>query len=121
MAKTGHVACPRCGRTVGTDDHYYGRHGVIPDSSDICPMSKRRVPISGTRAEDHTARAKLIARLAAEVQDEDPLEVWDYLTTLPGDEIQRLLQFALAAIPVDKTIHEIFGWVNDLPAAKEAC
>jgi hypothetical protein len=84
-------------------------------------MSKRRIPIKGTHDDDYRARANLIARLAAEIQDQDPHEVWDYLTVMPADELQRLLQIALAAIPVDKTVSQIFAWVDNLPVSKEAC
>jgi hypothetical protein len=121
MANTGQTVCPRCARTVNTSNRHYNRHGVTPDSSDICPMSQRRVPITGTRDDDYRARANLVASMAAEIQDEDPHEVWDYLTVMPAGEIQRLLQIALAAIPVDKTVAQIFDWVHDLPVAKEAC
>ena len=55
-----------------------------------------------------------------QVQDSDPQIVWDYLTALPADELQRLLMFALAGVPVDRHIDDIFGWVLELPAARLA-
>lgn len=119
-AKRPTVTCPRCNRTISTDWYCYARHGVTPNSSDYCPMSGQRLPISGVGDDDYRDRASLLCHLAAQVQDEDPHKVWDYLTVLPAVELQRLLQLALAAIPVDRTITEIFGWVYDLPATKEA-
>jgi hypothetical protein len=108
-----------CNRTVMTHWHRYSLHGVTVDSSQHCLMSDRRVPITGTTERDYIARANLLAELAAQVQDEDPHRVWEYLTVLPAVELQRLLQLALAAIPVDRTMSEVFGWVLRLPAAQE--
>jgi hypothetical protein len=119
-APTYPAVCPRCNRTVMTCWHRYSRHGVTPDSADYCLMSERRVPITGTADQDYLNRANLLAELAGQVQDDDPHQTWDYLTTLPAVELQRLLQLALAAIPVDRKPTELFGWVLDLPAAQEA-
>jgi hypothetical protein len=83
-------------------------------------MSKLRIPITGTRDADFEGRAHLVGNLASRVQDEDPHVIWDYLTALPAVELQRLLMVALAAIPVDQTVREMFGWVCELPAAKKA-
>ena len=82
-------------------------------------MSDRRVPITGTDDQDYLNRANLLAELAGQVQDEDPHATWDYLTTLPAVELQRLLQLALAAIPVDRKPSELFAWVYDLPASQQ--
>jgi 23S rRNA G2445 N2-methylase RlmL len=49
---------------------------------------------------------------------QDPRHVWAYLTALPAAEVQRLLVFALAAIPVDRRVEDLFGWVANLPSAR---
>ena len=113
------ATCPSCGRTVMTCWHRYSLHGVTVDSSERCFMSERRVPITGTSEQNFLARANLVAELAAQVQDQDPHEVWEYLTCLPAVELQRLLQVALAAIPVDRNISDVYDWVLRLPAARE--
>jgi len=120
MTPTYSAVCPRCCRTVNTSWHRYNLHGVTADSDTHCAMSKRRVPITGTTDQDFLNRANMLLELAAEVQDSDPHEAWDYLTTLPANEIQRLLQLALAAIDIDRKPSELFAWVIDLPAAQEA-
>ena len=62
--------------------------------------------------------AQVIADLANQVQDEDPAIVWEVLTSMPADELQRLLVFALAAIPTDQTVDQMFAWVRQLPVAR---
>jgi hypothetical protein len=65
-------------------------------------------------------RATLVCDLAAQLRDVDPAVVWDYLTGLPADELQRMTMVALAGIDVDSPISEVFGWVQQLPAARSA-
>lgn len=116
-ADTGIARCPHCDRTVRTIANRYYLHNT-GEYDQVCPMSEQRVPITGDTPMDYVARAKLVANLASQVQDFDPAIVWSYLTALPGSELQRLMMVALAAIPLDKTVDEMFSWVTALPAAR---
>lgn len=81
-------------------------------------MTNQYELIDGLTDRDHEKRAKVIADLANQVQDEDPAIVWEVLTSMPADELQRLLVFALAAIPTDQTVDQMFAWVRQLPVAR---
>lgn len=115
----GIATCPHCKRAVRTNDGRYGFHSVTEDgTNNRCPVSHQRTPVTGTTATDYVSRAQLVASLAGQVQDEDPAIVWDYITALPVPELHRMLQVALAAVPVDQTVSEIFAWVTELPQAR---
>ncbi len=83
-------------------------------------MSKQPVIPTGTTDRDYERRANIITDLACQIRDYDTAIVWDYLTATPAVELQRMLMVALAAVPVDKTLRETFGWVCELPIAKVA-
>ena len=83
-----------------------------------CPLSELREVVTGHTHYDDERRAKVIAELAEIVQDADPSVAWIYLTCLPAEELQRMLMFALAAIPVDKTVDDIWAWITELPVAQ---
>ena len=110
--------CPRCGRMVSLRSSRYQRHSITPGGVDNCPMTNQYELIDGLTDRDHEKRAKVIADLANQVQDEDPAIVWEVLTSMPADELQRLLVFALAAIPTDQTVDQMFAWVRQLPVAR---
>lgn len=110
--------CPRCNRTVTITKHRYANHSTAPGNGNLCHMSLQRIPTSATDPDSYEARADLIADLAEQVQDADPAVVWDYLNALPTDELPRLLMVALAGIPVDRHVDDIFAWVRHLPAAQ---
>lgn len=111
--------CPYCGREVRTDNGAFVVHSITPKKiGDTCPLAEQPVPVTGVTENDHDKRAHLIAKLAWQLRDEDPWRVRCYLTALPAAEVERLLLFALAAIPVDQTVDEMFGWVNELPDAQ---
>lgn len=114
--------CPYCGRSVRVDDKGKFRpHGMVAgERNNTCTMSGEHVPITGHSDTDYIARAHLVAGLAWRIKDEDPQRVWNYLTVLPPEELQRLLVLALAAVPVDQTVEDMFAWVCDLPAARAA-
>jgi hypothetical protein len=117
MSRThsGIARCPFCDRTVSTDSGRFGRHR---HGDGYCRMTDQHVPIVGHTATDYVSRAHLVTDLAAQVQDADPSIAWDYLTALPAAELQRLTMIALAGIPVDQTVSDIFGWVTELPIAR---
>ncbi|AVP42356.1 hypothetical protein SEA_MISHA28_56 [Mycobacterium phage Misha28] len=110
--------CPMCGRPTSTGSGRYSVHSATGDRGDTCRMSRRPVPPTGLTPADHERRATLVTTLAWMVRDEDPSEVWDYLTTLDDAELQRLLVIALAAIDVERPASELWGWVRDLPVAR---
>lgn len=94
-------------------------HDIAPGlREEHCPMSKQTVPITGTAPIDYYRRASLVCDLATQVQDGDPAIVWDYLTALSAEEVQRLLVIALAGINIDVPIDRVYGWVYELPAAR---
>ena len=83
-------------------------------------MSGLLVPVTGLGPDDHERRALLITDLAAQVQDEDPYIVWDYLTAVPAAEVQRLLMFALAAHCPDLPFLVVESW-NLEPTWQRLC
>jgi len=109
--------CPYCGRLVAVDKARF-RHHNTNTWGDLCPMVGQRIPVAGVDECDDEDRARLLADLAWQVQDSDPAKVWTYLTCLSDGELQRLLMFALAALPVDRTVDEMWGWVKDLPISR---
>jgi hypothetical protein len=52
--------------------------------------------------------------LACRLRDEDPQLVWEALELLDRSDLQELAVTALAALPVDSEISELFGWVEGL-------
>lgn len=117
----GIAVCPRCHRTVSTNGGRYSSHkNLNSDDANVCELSLMHVPYRADQqsAMDYVGRAHIVANLAATVQDADPAVVWDYITALPPEELQRLMMLALAALPIEQTVAEMWDWVCDLPAAK---
>jgi hypothetical protein len=81
-------------------------------------MSRQIAAPTGTTEWDMELRARLVTDLAQQVQDYNPLDVFDHLTALSAAELQRLLMVALAGLPLERTLTEMFRWVVDLPVAK---
>jgi hypothetical protein len=104
---------------VSTDSGRFNNHGAVAGTktTQYCSMSKQRIPVTGLNSDDFIERAVLVADLAGQLQDLDPTIVWDFLTALPAAELQRMMMVALAAVPVDQTLTDVFGWVCDLPTA----
>lgn len=112
------MQCPACGRDVRFNSGRFVVHSVTPGKvGESCQMSRERTPVTGLTERDHERRVDLVTHLAWRLKDEDPQDVWNYLTVLSADEKQRLLMLALAAVPVDRTVDELFEWVFDLPDA----
>lgn len=118
-SQKGISRCPRCDRTIATDASRFKPHSVVEGEFGECPMSGQHTPIAGHTPTDYLSRGYLVADLAQQVQDQDTRVVWDVLTALPAAEVQRLLMIALAAVPTDQPIAEMFAWVAKLPVAKE--
>lgn len=113
------VTCPRCTHTGQHRNHRFRIH-EIPGTNETCPLSLQLLPPAGETPGAYLSRARLVADLAVQLQDADPNTVWQYLTAISGAELQRIAMLALAAIPVDRTLNEIWAWVTELPAAKES-
>ena len=114
------MRCPYCGRDLIVNAARFKTHNIegVAKNGTLCPMSQQRIPIEGVSNQDHADRADILTDLACQVQDMDPRVVWDYLTCLPAVELQRLLMFALAAIDIEKSTDELWGWVKALPKAR---
>lgn len=113
--------CPRCGRSVGITWDRFKQHNLHRyQSGELCPMSEQPVPVKGFGPETYERRARLITHLAQQVQEYDPRSAFDYLTCLPADELQRLLIVAFAALPLDRSVEELWEWIYDLPIAQES-
>jgi hypothetical protein len=104
---------------VRTSEGRYGLHN-IGEQGQLCPMTQQHIPITGDSPTSYLSRARLVANLAEQVQDADPSVVWSYLTALSATELQRMAMIALAAIPVDQTVEQMFSWVCELPSARGA-
>lgn len=112
--------CPYCGRTIQVVKGQFRPHSTVQGRpGDTCPMTREHVPITGYDDESYARRADLIGHLAWRMKDEDPAQIWTYLTALPAAEMQRLLMIALAAIPTDSPISDLFDWIYRLPVARE--
>lgn len=120
MSQKGIRTCPMCNRTLATDGGRFSRHTTQYRGDEICRMTEQYAPVLGQSATDYMSRAYMVADLAEQIQDRDTAVVWDVLTAVPAAELQRLLMLALAAVPIDKSLNEIYAWVCDLPASRKA-
>lgn len=110
-----HIDCTVCGKQVTARNHRYARH--THRVNEFCPMSDLPLPASGDSPEAYLHRATIVARLAGLLRDEDPRTVHTYLTTLDRGEIISLAMIAVAGIPHQQRVTEIWSWVCDLPQA----
>jgi len=108
--------CAYCGKTLTVGNSRFIEHAG-PNGQ--CPLSFQKPHPEGLTDPDYRMRMKFVADLAFQVQDADPMVAWHYLTALPADEVQRLLMVALAGIPIDKTVNQIFDDINILPVARQ--
>jgi hypothetical protein len=58
--------------------------------------------------------ADTVLNLACRIRDEDPELVYRSLENLNTPDLLEVAMIALAAIPVDTTKDELFGWTEDL-------
>lgn len=119
--------CPYCGRpTCVKGGLVWVAHllpGVEKSAAEVasigdryCPMSDQHRAVNGFSFTDHRRRANQVCDLATQVRDRDPSVVWSVLTTIPADELQRLLMVALAGIDVEgRTVDDVYEWVRELP------
>lgn len=109
--------CPGCGRRIGVQHGRFNGHhsaGAVE-----CVMSQMPLPIGGRSDADMEAKAHIVAGLAAQMRDEDPAGVWDYLTAVPAEFVQEVAMLALAGMDTEgKRVQDIWGWVRALPSAR---
>lgn len=105
------MVCPGCDRDTQSVDGRYDTHHADSDAS-YCFMSGMPTQIHGRDEDAMRQRARVVARLALEVQDADPHAVWKYLQVMPDVFVRELLQVALAGLDVeDRRVSDIWkGW-----------
>lgn len=108
------VLCPRCKRVTALTGRRWVRHTTTPRGFQRCALSLRPVPFEGTSDAELRGRAFLAGELAAQLRDEDPARLWVYLNAFEPLELRRMLVIALAAIPVDRPVSELYDWVRYL-------
>lgn len=69
---------------------------------------------SKQRAADLATMADQVCRLAAMLRDQDPVIVLDALSRLDAATLREVAAVALAAIPTDRSKHELFAWTGEL-------
>ncbi|AVO21358.1 hypothetical protein SEA_CEPENS_48 [Mycobacterium phage Cepens] len=109
--RRGRVVCLGCGHSIEVVQGRYSTHHAAEESA-YCFMSGMPQPFEGRDEESMRERARIVACLAAEVQDSDPHQVWKYLGAVPPEFVRELLQVALAGLDVDgKRPEDIWaGW-----------
>lgn len=113
------ITCVGCGRGVRTIHGCYNRHHSVKGGGTYCFMSEQHAPITGHTDQAMISKAQLVAKLAMRIQDEDPHQVWRYLTAMPGELVQEMLMIALAGLDIEgRTVGEIWDWVRQLPDAR---
>lgn len=108
MMTSERVVCPGCGQTVTVA---YGRYSFHRAGLSVrpCFMTGMPLPVKGIHEEAMEERARIVACLASQIQEGESAHVWWYLTAVPAQFVQELLQVALAAIPVEgKQAEEIW-------------
>ena len=120
------VTCHHCGRTLHAQDWRYQRHSTTAKSPHPCPVSYQRVPRGGESDADWRHRARIVADLAWQMRDCDPMLVRAYLDGLLRSQPEELLRLFLVALTgvrvdpdasVDANLDQAFGWVAGLPGA----
>ena len=108
MKTSEHVVCPGCGQTVTAAYGWYSFHRA-GSSVRPCFMAGMPLPVKGIHEEAMEERARIVACLASQVQEGESAHVWWYLTAVPAQFVQELLQVALAALNVEgKEAEEIW-------------
>lgn len=85
---------------------------------DIDPTHRPEPVTPPNLSEEHCEHLERTAdhalKLACRLRDDDPQIVWDALSRLDRHQLQELAVVLLAAVPVDHTRKQIFGWVQQL-------
>lgn len=70
--------------------------------------------VSDERAAELEATVKAAVDLSCRLRDENPRITWDALSKLDRQRLQELAVVLLAAVPIDRSITEMFAWVYPL-------
>lgn len=118
MLTTTATHCPHCGRPCTIRNHRYSRHHNT--AGDYCLLADLPAPANGTTPDDYQRRATIVTHLAALLRDQDPAHIHAWLHTQPRHELVRLMVVALAAIPIQQRLTDIYQWIYQLPAARSS-
>lgn len=113
------IKCPYCLRDVSGNSNRYTNHW-LSDREQYCPLSSQPIPPVGMGESEHRRRASIACQLAAQLRDQDPAITHAYLAVQERTELERLTVAALAAIPIDRPMSDIYEWVIGLPVAVES-
>lgn len=87
-----------------------------PDIDYPHPLPAR---VSERRATEMDQAADAVMELACRLRDENPALTWNALWRMDRVALQKVCMVALAGIDPDTPVAELFGWVLDLPVARE--
>ncbi|CAA0129276.1 Uncharacterised protein [Mycolicibacterium vanbaalenii] len=115
------TACGRSAAEIAEAVELSDRH-VVRLRSKALPVEPPHLPdpesITAERAAEVEGLAQTAFEWAGMLRDEDPVVVYEALRRLTHRQLVEFAIVALAMVPSDATITEIFGWVLDLPAAR---
>lgn len=115
LTAVGYTA-DQVGHELGITRRSVERHKASPPVPGPPPLPDAR-RVSAGRCAELEQTAALAVELVGSLRDENPHVCWSALSRLDRRQLQELAVVALAAIPVDATLAELFGWVLDLPCA----
>jgi hypothetical protein len=105
---------------VGMSDRQVLRIRHMQAAAENRPLLPNPPLITDSRCRELERTAGLVLRLATLLRDEDPVLVNHTLKQLPRTKLEELATVALAAIPLDSTVGELFAWVTDLATEEVA-
>lgn len=78
----------------------------------VDPLRRWNFDWSRARQQHLEGVATQAMNLAVMMRDEDPQLVWDVLTRLDDHQVRELAAVALAGLPVEGRVSEVFEWVT---------
>lgn len=78
----------------------------------VNPLRRWNFDWSRSRQQHLEGVAIQAMNLAVMMRDEDPQLVWDVLTRLDDHQVRELAAVALAGLPVEGRVSEVFEWVT---------
>jgi hypothetical protein len=85
---------------------------VVETLTGVSPLRRWDFDWSRPRQKHLEAIATQAMNLALMMRDEDPQLVWDVLARLDDHQVRELAAVALAAMPVEGRLSEVFEWVT---------
>lgn len=83
------------------------------------PSTVTKRDMSAKHATELEKMADNAIKLACMQREQDPQIIWDTLANLERTTLQKLTVILLAAMPMDRSKSELFGWVYDLGEVTE--